>query len=122
MKPNPAPWEYENVERPHDSDAYGVVKDANGKILFDTLNSDVAEIYTEEDEGCFNRWDEQAQVNLTLAAAAPKMLAACKSTAAALAIYRAKLLELGCEGWIDLAVDAAVSAAIAAAEEKRHGG
>lgn len=77
-KHNPEPWEYENVQRPEDRDAYGVVKDANGKILFDTINSDVAEIHTEHDEGSVYRWDEQARVNLTLAAAAPALLAACE--------------------------------------------
>lgn len=56
--------------------------------------------------------------NARLFAAAPKLLAACKATAAALAIYRAKLQELGCEGWIDAAVDAEVATAIAAAEAR----
>ena len=78
-KHNPAPWEYENVEQPHDKSAYGVVKDANGKILFDTLNSDVAEIHTEYDgeDGSVHRWDEAGRVNLAIAAAAPELLAIC---------------------------------------------
>lgn len=79
MKPNPAPWEYETVQQREDRSAYGVVRDADGKILFDTINADVAEIHEEYDEGGgVHRWDEVARVNLTLAAAAPAMLAALK--------------------------------------------
>ncbi len=76
----PEPWEYENVSQAHDRSAYGVVKDADGKVLFDTLNSDVAVIHEEFDgeDGTVYRWDEAARTNLTLAAAAPDLLAACK--------------------------------------------
>lgn len=76
---NPAPWAYENVEDRGEQSAYGVVKDANGKILFDTINADVAEIHTEHDEGRAYRWDEVARKNLTLAAAAPQLFAACRA-------------------------------------------
>jgi hypothetical protein len=71
---HPAPWSYENVEQRRE-DPYGVVKDANGKILFDSLNSDVAEIHTHHDGPYSVRWDESARVNLQLAAAAPALLA-----------------------------------------------
>lgn len=79
---NPAPWEYENVEQKHDRSAYGVVKDANGKILFDTLNSDVACIHEEYDEASVYRWDSAAEEHLTLAAAAPELRAACEAALA----------------------------------------
>ncbi len=75
----PGPWYYENVEDREDRSAHGVVKDDKDRILFDTLNSDVATINTEYDEGSVYRWDEQARLNLTLAAAAPDLLAACEA-------------------------------------------
>lgn len=74
MKHNPAPWEYENVNHCEDRTAYGVVKDANGKILFDTINADVAEIHIEHDENGASRWCAVARANLTLASAAPDLL------------------------------------------------
>lgn len=85
-KHNPAPWEYENVEDRHDRSAHGVVKDANGKILFDTLNSDVAEIHEEPDEGHVYRFDATAERNLTLAAAAPELFTELRRTVLCLAI------------------------------------
>jgi len=75
LKHNPAPWEYEDVQLRPEQSAYGVVKDANGKILFDSLNSDVAEIHEEES----HRWDETGRRNLNLAARAPDLLAAAKA-------------------------------------------
>lgn len=72
-KLNPAPWNYENVSDCRERTAHGVVKDANGRILFDTINADVAEIMTEHDEGT-TYYDLQAEKNLTLAAAAPDLL------------------------------------------------
>ncbi len=80
---NPAPWTCETVQSRENRDAYAVVKDANGKILFDTLNSDVAEIHEERDEGSVTRWDETGCINLSLAAAAPDLLAACEAALAA---------------------------------------
>ncbi|AMV24635.1 hypothetical protein VT84_09580 [Gemmata sp. SH-PL17] len=73
-KHNPAPWERETVQNRSEQTAYEVVKDANGKILFDTLNSDVAEIHTEHDEDGAIRWDETGRINLALAAVAPDLL------------------------------------------------
>jgi hypothetical protein len=78
VKHNPAPWEYEDVPLREERSAYGVVKDADGKILFDSLNSDVAEIHEEGDEEGFSRWDAAARRNLGLAALAPKLVAAAK--------------------------------------------
>lgn len=68
MKPSPAPWEYENVSQCADRSGYAVVKDTSGKVLFDTINSDVACISTEHDEGSVTYTDEQGRVNLMLAA------------------------------------------------------
>lgn len=76
---SPAPWECETVQSREDRSAYAVVKDASGNVLFDTLNSDVAVIYEEYDERAAYRWDENGRANLTLAAAAPELLAACEA-------------------------------------------
>jgi hypothetical protein len=75
---NPAPWEYEDAPLREERSAYGVVKDAEGRILFDSLNSDAAEIYEEGDEDSLSRWDDAARRNLGLAALAPELLAALK--------------------------------------------
>ena len=81
------PWEYENVHQRPERSAYGVVKDAKGKVLFDTINADVAEIHTEHDgEGGVHRWCEEARQNLTLAAAAPELLAACERLVKSLSV------------------------------------
>lgn len=69
------PWTCETVQVREDGSAYAVVKDAKGRVLFDTLNSDVAEIHTEHGEDGATRWDETGRVNLTLAASAPGLLA-----------------------------------------------
>jgi hypothetical protein len=74
---NPAPWTHETVQCREDRTAYEVVRDANGKALFDSMNSDVAVIHDEHDEDGVTRWDETGRVNLTLAAAAPDLFAAC---------------------------------------------
>lgn len=71
----PGPWEYEEVQLRSDRSAYGVVKNEKGSVLFDTINSDVSVIH--EEDGV--RWDEQGKHNLTLAAAAPDLLAACEA-------------------------------------------
>lgn len=76
-KHSPAPWERETVQLREDRSAYEVVKDAEGGVLFDTINSNVAVIH-DADEAGPSRWDEQGRVNLTLAAAAPELLAACE--------------------------------------------
>lgn len=109
MPHTPGPWEYENVEHRSEQTAYGVVKDANGKILFDTLNSDVAEIHTEHDEGHAYRWDEQGRKNLRLAAASPDLLAACKAARSLIGVQHAGP---------SLEVSQMLDAAIAKAEAK----
>jgi hypothetical protein len=78
-KHSPAPWASETIQGRDDRTAYEVVRDANGKILFDTINADVTEIRTEYDGGSAYRWDELGRNNLRLAAAAPVLLAACKA-------------------------------------------
>ncbi len=91
-KASPRPWAYENVEVDADRTAYGVVKDANGKSLFDTMNSDVAVIHTDTDTDSPNtyRWDEQGEQNLTLvcrAVNAHAALVAALRPLAALPVY-----------------------------------
>jgi hypothetical protein len=53
------------------------VQDAQGRVLFDTLNSDyrVASVHEDAHDEGVTAWDEQGRVNLTLAAAAPDLLA-----------------------------------------------
>ncbi len=80
-KPNPGPWSYENVPDPTVQSAYGHVVDADGKILFDTINAGVGEIHEGYDDVGVHRWDAVAEANLTLAAAAPDLLAACELAA-----------------------------------------
>ncbi len=70
---SPAPWEYDQVQLRPERSAYAVVRDAKGKILFDSLNSDVAEILR-HDDGTHS--DEQGRRDLALASAAPELLAA----------------------------------------------
>lgn len=71
MNVSPTPWEYENKELCPERTAYAVLLDANGKVICDTMNSDVACVMTEPDE-CHRRWtDEQGRVDLRLASAAP---------------------------------------------------
>lgn len=82
-KPSPSPWAYENVSDCHEKMGYGVVRDANGKLIFDSLNSDVAEIWREDDENdgipFVTFYDLQGEADLRLASAAPDLLAACKA-------------------------------------------
>lgn len=84
---SPAPWSIDTIDN---EGAYGAgpgaqsgfksyaVLDASGKCLFDSLNSDVGEVHEEFDEDGIHAWDEVARQNLTLAAAAPGLLAAAK--------------------------------------------
>lgn len=83
---SPTPWECENVSQCSERSGYAVVKDARGKVLFDTLNSDVAEIRVEHDENGATYYDDQGKADLTLAAAAPDLLAACIDAVAAFEI------------------------------------
>lgn len=86
MKCSPLPWEIENVQLGPERSAYYVVKDDDGKIIFDSLNSDVQEIHEEADDGAMCRWDEQARKDLGFACHAAnnhqKMLAALKAVVA----------------------------------------
>ena len=76
----PGPWEVEPIETESGSgsyDAFSVV-DAEGRVLFDTLNSDhrIVTLEREYDEEYVRDHDEQGRMNLTLAAAAPELLEA----------------------------------------------
>lgn len=66
----PAPWEDEAKDTNIRDGAYHVVTDANGKILFDTCNSDVTELHEEHDEDGAHYWDEAGRINLGFAAMA----------------------------------------------------
>ncbi|MNV67092.1 hypothetical protein D3C71_1598760 [compost metagenome] len=82
-KHSPAPWSVETVRNegeygsgPETStgfDSYAVL-DANGRTLFDSINSDVAEVHAVEHCLGVDAWDDVARENLTLAAAAPELL------------------------------------------------
>lgn len=69
-KLSPAPWECENHSECSERSVHAFVTDANGKTLFDTLNSDVAVIHTEHDEYGAHYSDEQGRVDLGFAALA----------------------------------------------------
>jgi hypothetical protein len=66
MKPSELPYEVDkvggNVGGQHCD--FWALKDANGKIIVDTLNSDVAVIREEPDEGFVRRYDEQGLADL----------------------------------------------------------
>lgn len=84
-KHSPAPWSVETVRNEGEYgsgpdtntgfDSYAVL-DANGRTLFDSLNSDVAEVHAVEHCLGVDAWDDVARENLTMAAAAPDLLAA----------------------------------------------
>lgn len=59
------PWEYENVSVCSERSAYGLVRDDNGKALFDTMNSDVATIGVEHDENGATYHDTAGRFYLT---------------------------------------------------------
>lgn len=62
-------------------DSY-VVFDDKGRALFDSLNSDAAEVQEEYGEDDVHAWDAVGKANLTLAAAAPELLEAAAAVAA----------------------------------------
>jgi hypothetical protein len=79
----PEPW---SIEPMKSDDGYNdfCVMDAEGRSLFDSLNADyrVKCIHTEYNEDGANQWDEPSRVNLTLAAAAPELLAHVRTLSA----------------------------------------
>lgn len=84
-KHSKAPWSVDTVRNEGEYgsgpntgagfDSYAVF-DAAGRILFDSLNSDAAEVHAVEHEVGVDAWDDVARENLTIAAAAPELLAA----------------------------------------------
>lgn len=60
MKHSPLPWSH---ERRNTNDPHEVMLDANGKSIFDTINSDVAVMETEIDEDDVHSWDEQGRAD-----------------------------------------------------------
>jgi hypothetical protein len=74
MKPSPAPWEAESNGGRKADETYYDVRGPDGKVLFDTCNSEVMVIESDHDEDGSHYWDEQGRVNMQLAAAAPDML------------------------------------------------
>lgn len=83
IKHTPGPWEIDAIDNcgeygdggPDTSTGFKsyAVYDAKGRVLFDTLNSDAAEVHDEIDENGHYAWDEVGKRNLTLAQAAPDM-------------------------------------------------
>lgn len=86
MRTSPLPWEQDCVggNSMGGEDAYEALYDANGKIIADTANSDVAEI--REEEGHY--WDEQGRRDFAFIRRAvanfENLLVACKEARAAL--------------------------------------
>lgn len=90
-KPSPGPW---NVDTIDNDGTYGdgpdchsgfksyAVYDANGKVLFDSLNAEVAEIDIEYDDMGAYVWDRVSEANLTLASASHDMLTALETVLA----------------------------------------
>lgn len=87
---SPLPWEYDSKELRRERSGYGVLYDATGKIICDTMNSDVAEIHQNHELGAgLKYWDETGRVDLLFAMRAAnchhKMLAALKAAERAMA-------------------------------------
>ena len=64
---SPGPWTVERRETgdSQQSDYYAIV-DANGRVIMDTLNSEVQFIQEEADEHGAHRWDEQGRIDAEL--------------------------------------------------------
>jgi hypothetical protein len=67
MPHSPLPWEYDCTYERHNQAGAGLIRDAKGKIICDTLNSDVREIHTAHDGPSVTYWDEQGRLDLRLA-------------------------------------------------------
>jgi len=92
IKHTPGPWEIDTIDNcgeygdggPDTSTGFKsyAVYDANGRVLFDTLNSDAAEIHEQGYDLDHCAWDEVGKRNLTLAHASPDMAMALELIAA----------------------------------------
>lgn len=60
---SPLPWEYDGKELREERSGYAVIYDATGKIILDTMNSEVAEIHHGDDSGPA-WWDETGRKDL----------------------------------------------------------
>lgn len=90
-KPSPGPWEVDTIDNDgtygdgpdcHSGFKSYAVYDANGKVLFDSLNAEVAEIDIEYDDMGAYVWDRVSEANLTLAGASHGMLTALETVLA----------------------------------------
>ena len=78
---SPGPWKAtsEVNEGTYGPEKYYQVRDANGKIVCDTVNSEVAVIHEISDEdGGVHRWDDQGRINTNLIASVHDLLEACE--------------------------------------------
>lgn len=67
MSPSTGPWTVESRKGDRGDPDYYVVLDANGRVIMDTLNSEVALIDDEYGpNGSHYQWDEQGRVNCEL--------------------------------------------------------
>lgn len=87
-KPSPGPWDVDTIDNDgmygdgpdcHSGFKSYAVYDANGKVLFDSLNAEVAEIDIEYDDMGAYVWDRVSEANLTLAGASLDMLTALET-------------------------------------------
>ena len=90
-KPSPGPWDVDTIDNDgtycdgpdcHAGFKSYAVYDANGKVLFDSLNAEVAEIDIEYDDMGVYVWDRVSEANLTLAGASHDMLTALETVLA----------------------------------------
>lgn len=90
-KPSPGPWDVDTIDNDgtygdgpdcHSGFKSYAVYDANGKVLFDSLSAEVAEIDIEYDDMGAYVWDRVSEANLTLAGASHDMLTALETVLA----------------------------------------
>jgi hypothetical protein len=79
MPHTPGPWTAELQQARAADTTYFDVCGPDGKVLFDTSNSEAMCIEADHDEDGSHYWDEQGRLNTLLAAAAPELLAACQA-------------------------------------------
>jgi len=67
---SPAPWEVVHKSPRAADEVYYDMVGPDGKVLFDTCNSDVMLLHVEHDEGMSHWWDETGRTNFNFIAAA----------------------------------------------------